>query len=86
MFITNDFLQAFKKEPLLWPDPRTTNGNGNERGKQKRQRLLAYLRERAEELRPFAGKLIAEHRRVAASRRRQASGERAWLNPGGEGG
>jgi len=45
------------------------------RGKQKRQRLLAYLRERPEELRPFARKLIAEHRRVAASRRRQASGE-----------
>jgi hypothetical protein len=70
--------------PGLLPDTRTSNRDGNERGKQKRQRLLAYLRERPEELRPFVRKLIAERRRVAPaapSKRRKA-----WLNPGGKGG
>ena len=54
--------------PDLLPDSRTSNGDRNERGKQKRLRLLAYLRERPEELRPFARKLIAKPGRAVTSR------------------
>ena len=51
---------------ILTNDVRAENSNG-ERGKQKKQRLLAYLRDHPEELRPYSRKIYKESQ-VRASR------------------
>jgi len=49
--------------PDLLPDHCPSNESTAERGKEKRRRLLTYLREHPEELRPVSRKLL--HQRVA---------------------
>jgi hypothetical protein len=46
--------------PELVPDRSEINGQTPSRGKQKKQRLLAYLREHPEELRPVSRKLLRQ--------------------------
>jgi len=49
--------------PELVPDRSENNGQTPSRGKQKKQRLLAYLREHPEELRPVSRKLLRQRGR-----------------------
>jgi hypothetical protein len=46
------YLRLKDRLPELVPDPLEENGSSNGRGKEKRRRLLGYLREHPEELRP----------------------------------
>jgi DNA-binding CsgD family transcriptional regulator len=48
-------------QPALLPDDSTVQGWGGKRGKEKKQRLIAYLREHPEELRPLSRKLLTGH-------------------------
>jgi hypothetical protein len=47
--------------PDLVPDDLQEDPGTQDRGKQKKQRLLAYLREHPEELRPLSRKLLQRH-------------------------
>jgi DNA-binding CsgD family transcriptional regulator len=47
--------------PALIPDEPTDQRWGGKRGKEKKQRLIAYLREHPEELRPLSRKLLPSH-------------------------
>ena len=58
--------------PELVPDDSQGNGQISDRGREKRRRLLAYLREHPEELRPVSQKLLRE----AVNRRNGASAQR----------
>jgi hypothetical protein len=49
--------------PELVPDRSEIDGQAPSRGKQKKQRLLAYLREHPEELRPLSRKLLRQRAR-----------------------
>lgn len=51
--------------PELFPHDEKQNSGSSERGKTKKQRLLAYLREHPEELRPVARKLL-RHKATSA--------------------
>ena len=46
--------------PKLMPDPSRSDVPASGRGKEKRRRLLAYLREHSEELRPYSRKYLAK--------------------------
>ena len=48
-------------QPALLPDELTDERWGGKRGKEKKQRLIAYLREHPEELRPLSRKLLPRH-------------------------
>jgi len=56
--------------PELAPTNSPSEEWTQDRGKQKKQRLLAYLREHPEELRPVSRKLLEQE----AARRRSAPG------------
>jgi DNA-binding CsgD family transcriptional regulator len=46
--------------PELVPNLASENGRSGERGKSKKQRLLAYVRDHPEELRPVSRKLLRQ--------------------------
>jgi DNA-binding NarL/FixJ family response regulator len=48
------------RQPDLVPDRSHEDGQAHARGKQKKQRLLDYLREHPEELRPVSRKLLQQ--------------------------
>jgi hypothetical protein len=50
--------------PALILDPLRAESSGDSRGKEKRRRLLAYLREHPEELRPYSRKLLSDAARL----------------------
>ena len=58
--------------PELVPDDSQTNPQNSDRGREKRRRLLTYLREHLEELRAVSQKLLRE----AVNRRNGASSQR----------
>jgi DNA-binding CsgD family transcriptional regulator len=52
--------RAVSRLPEIFPDSSPANAGTFERGKEKRRRLLAYLREHPEELRPVSRKLLQQ--------------------------
>jgi DNA-binding CsgD family transcriptional regulator len=56
------------RDPELIPDDSQAEGESSKRGRSKKQRLMAYLREHIQELRPFSRKILerdtAEARRL----------------------
>jgi DNA-binding CsgD family transcriptional regulator len=55
--------------PELVPADSQMGDSGQRRGKQKKQRLLAYLREHPEEFRPVSRKLLRQQGRITQDRR-----------------
>ena len=53
------------RSPELIPVNSAAENGGSERGREKKQRLIAYLREHPEELRPVSRKLLLRHPDVA---------------------
>jgi hypothetical protein len=60
-------------QPELIPSNSQADAWTQDRGKQKKQRLLAYLREHPEELRPVSRKLLQQ----AAAQRRASTGAKS---------
>ena len=59
--------RAASRLPDLFSEPSPANSRNAERGKEKRRRLLAYLQEHPEELRPASQKLLRQkgsHRQI----------------------
>ncbi len=62
------FSRAGTRLPDLFEDTTRIDAHTGERGKERRRRLLTYLRDHPEELRPLSRTLFAEGRRVGRSR------------------
>jgi hypothetical protein len=55
------YLRVTDRMPELIPNQSADDGSMPDRGKEKKRRLLAYLREHLEELRPYSRKLLQGH-------------------------
>ncbi|MBS0433168.1 MAG: hypothetical protein JSS21_12310 [Proteobacteria bacterium] len=68
------YLRVAARDPELVPDPAHAESGTGERGPEKRRRLLAYVREHPEELRPHSRKLLEQslHRMTGKCPRRRA--------------
>lgn len=55
------YLRVTDRMPELIPNQLSDDGSTQNRGKEKKRRLLAYLREHPEELRPISRKLLQGH-------------------------
>jgi hypothetical protein len=52
------------RDPDLIPDDSQAEGESSKRGRNKKQRLMAYLREHIQELRPFSRKILEQNAAV----------------------
>jgi len=68
------YRRVANRRPDVITDPANTESGGAERGREKRRRLLAYLRDHPEELRPVSQKILVQTPpRIGNTVRRQSS-------------